>query len=50
MPLFSAGNQIPNPLSTQIVIVNLVHSRRVRRRNLLAKGCPPPCLFRLKGG
>ncbi|MDR1270261.1 MAG: hypothetical protein LBK82_12125 [Planctomycetaceae bacterium] len=40
LPLFPAGNQIPKRLATQIAIVNLVHSRQVRRRNLLAKGCP----------
>ncbi|MDR1269478.1 MAG: hypothetical protein LBK82_08135 [Planctomycetaceae bacterium] len=25
----------------QIAVLNPVHCRRVRRRNLLAKGCPP---------
>ncbi|MDR1270056.1 MAG: hypothetical protein LBK82_11085 [Planctomycetaceae bacterium] len=28
-------------LATQFAVVNLIHSRRVRRRNLSAKGCPP---------
>ncbi|MDR1269684.1 MAG: hypothetical protein LBK82_09170 [Planctomycetaceae bacterium] len=28
-------------MAIQFAIVNLIHSRRVRRRNLSAKGCPP---------
>ncbi|MDR1268876.1 MAG: hypothetical protein LBK82_05075 [Planctomycetaceae bacterium] len=33
-------------LSHHFAGVNLIHSRRVRRRNLSAKGCPPDdCLL-----
>jgi hypothetical protein len=28
-------------LSHNFAVTNLIHCRRVRRRNLLAKGCPP---------
>ncbi|MDR1271247.1 MAG: hypothetical protein LBK82_17185 [Planctomycetaceae bacterium] len=44
-------------MATQIAVMNPVHSRRVRRRNLLAKGClplkkdclPDNCLLRTRG-
>ncbi|MDR1269617.1 MAG: hypothetical protein LBK82_08835 [Planctomycetaceae bacterium] len=32
---------------TQFTAVNLIHCRRVRRHNLLAKGCPPCFCFSL---
>ncbi|MDR1271006.1 MAG: hypothetical protein LBK82_15940 [Planctomycetaceae bacterium] len=31
----------PKRKATPLTIVNLIHCRRVRRRNLSAKGCPP---------
>ncbi|MDR1269693.1 MAG: hypothetical protein LBK82_09215 [Planctomycetaceae bacterium] len=39
MSLISSGNWIPKTL---IAVVNLVHCRRVCRRDLLAKGRLPP--------
>ncbi|MDR1270506.1 MAG: hypothetical protein LBK82_13370 [Planctomycetaceae bacterium] len=39
----------PKRLAIQFAVVNLIHCRRVRRRNLSAKGCPPmvACLMLL---
>ncbi|MDR1269787.1 MAG: hypothetical protein LBK82_09700 [Planctomycetaceae bacterium] len=31
----------PKRKTTPLTVVNLIHCRRVRRRNLSAKGCPP---------
>ncbi|MDR1271012.1 MAG: hypothetical protein LBK82_15970 [Planctomycetaceae bacterium] len=35
-------------LSLHFAVINLIHSRRVRRRNLSAKGCPPISVERLR--
>ncbi|MDR1268827.1 MAG: hypothetical protein LBK82_04830, partial [Planctomycetaceae bacterium] len=41
LPLLTVGNLIPKRKTTQFAIVNLIHCRRVRRRDLSAKGRPP---------
>ncbi|MDR1268085.1 MAG: hypothetical protein LBK82_01040 [Planctomycetaceae bacterium] len=33
--------RLQNGRQQSFAIVNLIHCRRVRRRNLSAKGCPP---------
>ncbi|MDR1267883.1 MAG: hypothetical protein LBK82_00005, partial [Planctomycetaceae bacterium] len=49
LPLLTVGNLIPKRKATQFAVVNLIHCRRVRRRDLLAKGRPPDdCLLLTK--
>ncbi|MDR1270463.1 MAG: hypothetical protein LBK82_13155 [Planctomycetaceae bacterium] len=44
MPQFTVSNLIPKRLATQFAVVNLIHYRRVRRRNLSANSERSPTL------
>ncbi|MDR1269409.1 MAG: hypothetical protein LBK82_07775 [Planctomycetaceae bacterium] len=41
LPLLTIGNLTPKWKAIQFAVVNLIHGRRVRRRNRSANGCPP---------